>query len=355
MRLIDAERFEQTIDGYEIRLYTLRNKNGMTAQITNYSARLVSLFVKDRQGRFDDVVLGYDSLKAYLKDRHTMGAIIGRYANRIARAQFALFGNEYRLTANDGPHHLHGGEGLRRRFWFVNAFSSDEIEMHCSSFDGDDGYPGRISVTLVYRLREDDALHILFTAVTDKPTILNLTNHSYFNLKGAGNGDILNHILRLNASYYTPVNQDLIPTGEVAAVKGTPFDFRLPGKIGEHLKQPHAQLQIAGGFDHNFVINNGQTRVKHAGTVTEPLSGRILDVFTSQPGVQFYTGNNLERVPGKFGHQYEQYHGFCLETQHFPDSPHHPHFPMVVLMPGQVYRHEIIYKFSVARSTEPFF
>ncbi len=347
MNLIDAGSFERIIDGYDVRLYTLKNKNGMTAQITNYGARLVSLFVKDRHNHFADVVLGYDSLQDYLDDTYCMGAIIGRYANRIANARFSLFGNEYRLTANDGVHHLHGGHGLQRRFWFVNEFSENEIEMHCSSFDGDDGYPGRISVTMIYRLREDDALHILFTAITDKPTILNLTNHSYFNLKGAGNGDILDHVAQLNAHYFTPITAEHIPTGEVVSVKGTPFDFRQAHTIGERIGEPHEQLVKAGGYDHNFVLLNGQRRVKFAGIISEANSGRRMEVFTSQPGLQFYTGNNLQKVQGKFGQTYDQYAGLCMETQHFPDSPNQPHFPLTIVMPDQVYRHEIIYKFSI--------
>ncbi len=346
MKLIDAKRFERNIDGYEVRLYTLRNELGFTAQITNFGARLVSLFAPDREGNFEDVVLGYDHLDAYLNDSYRMGATIGRYANRIANARFSLYGTEYRLTANDGPHHLHGGQGLQSKFWFVNEFTDNEIEMHCSSFDKDDGYPGRISVTMIYRLREDNALHILFTAVTDKPTILNLTNHSYFNLNGSGKGNILKHRLQLNAHYFTPVDETLIPTGEVISVDQTPFDFRKPAPIGERLSAQHEQLRKAGGFDHNFVVVNGQRRVKFVGMVEAPETGRKMEVFGSQPGVQFYSGNHLKNVTGKFGRIYNRHDGFCLETQHFPDSPHHPHFPLSVLMPDQVYRHEIIYKFS---------
>ncbi len=347
MQLVENASFEQTVDGYAVGLYTLRNKNGMVAQITNYGARLVSLFTPDRQGHWADTVLGYDHLQSYLTDPYYMGATIGRYANRIAQGRFSLYGEEYRLPRNDGEHHLHGANGLQNKFWFVNRFSEQEIELHCSSFDGEEGYPGRISVTAVYRLREDDTLHILFTATTDLATVLNLTHHTYFNLSGGQSADIRNHRLQLNAHYFTPVDASGIPTGEVLSVENTPFDFRRSATIGERLAADHEQLHLRDGFDHNWVVLNGQRRIKSAARVTDPLSGRQLEVFASQPGIQFYSGQGLNGVRGKFGRKYGPLAGFSLQPQYFPDSPHHPHFPLAVLLPGQVYRHEIIYKFTV--------
>ncbi len=348
MKLVDQEKFKRNIDGYEVGLYTLRNTNGTTAQITNFGARLVSWFVPDSQGRMDDVVLGYDTLDAYLDDPFYLGATIGRYANRIAQGRFHLYGTDYQLTQNEKPHHLHGGEkGFHRQFWFVNYYRENEIEMHTSSFDGDDGYPGRISVTMIYRLREDDALHILFTATTDKPTILNLTNHAYFNLHGEGRGTILDHQLMVQADYFTPLDSGSIPTGEVVSVKDSPFDFREFRTIGEKISVNHEQLRIGSGYDHNFVIRNGETRVKEMAVLREIGSGRVLRVFGSQPGLQVYTGNMLNGVSGKHGHIYSRHAGVCLNAQFFPDSPHHPHFPLTILMPEHVYRHEIIYKMEV--------
>ncbi len=348
MKLIDQEKFKRNIDGYEVGLYTLRNTNGTTAQITNFGARLVSWFVPDSQGKMDDVVLGYDTLDAYLDDPFYFGATIGRYANRIAQGRFHLYGSDYQLTQNEYPHHLHGGEkGFHRHFWFVNSYRENEIEMHTSSFDGDDGYPGRISVTTIYRLREDNALHILFTATTDKPTVLNLTNHAYFNLRGEGKETILGHQLKVLADYFTPLNSGSIPTGEVVSVKGSPFDFREFSTIGEKRTQDHEQLQIGDGYDHNFVIRNGKNRVKEMALLRDDHSGRMLRVFGSPPGLQIYTGNKLNGVQGKRGHTYPKHGGICLEAQFFPDSPNHPHFPLTILMPEHVYRHEIIYKMEV--------
>ncbi len=347
MKLVDVKTFQKTINGDEICLFNLKNKNGMVAQITNYGARLVSMFAPDRTGQWDDVVLGYKSVDAYLNDRHCMGATIGRYANRIANAKFSLFGQEYQLTANDGRNHLHGGEGLQRKIWFVNRRTSNEIEMHCSSFDGDQGYPGNVSVTLIYRLREDNALHILFSATTDKATVLNLTNHTYFNLNGAGKGDILKHQLKINALTFTPVNEQLIPTGEVISVENTPFDFRDFHEIGERIKADNKQIRFAHGYDHNFVILNGKHKIKELATIIEPKSGRKLCVFGTQPGLQFYSSNFLKGIKGKRDKIYNKYAGFCLEAQHFPDSPHQPHFPFTILMPSHIYRHEIIYKMGI--------
>lgn len=348
MKIVEKEQFERTIDGYQVGLYHLRNESGSIVQITNYGARLVSWLTPDRQGNLDDVVLGYDALDAYLNDRFYFGATIGRYANRIANGRFHLYGTDYQLTINDGPNHLHGGrQGLDRQFWFVNRFSDNEIELHASSFDGDDGYPGRISVTMIYRLREDNALHILFTATTDKPTILNLTNHTYFNLKGEGQGDILTHGLKVNADYFTPLNENEVPTGEVASVENTPFDFREFHEIGERIFADNGQLKIAHGYDHNFVIQNGRRKVKEMATLIDRQSGRQLRVFGSQPGLQVYSGNFLDGVQGKRGHIYRRHTGLCLEAQYFPDSPNHPHFPLTILLPSHVYRHEIIYKMEV--------
>ncbi len=349
MELVERKNFNRTLNGNKVDLFNLRNQNGMTVQITNYGARIVSWFVPDRNGHFEDVVLGYDSLDAYLQDPFYIGATIGRYANRIADGRFVLFGKEFQLTTNENSNHLHGGsDGLHRKVWDARQNAENEIQLTCLSHHGEEGYPGAISVELFYRLFDDNSLQILCTARTDQPTILNLTHHSCFNLKGAGNGDILDHLIQINSMDFTPVDARLIPTGDILPVVETPFDFRDFHAIGERIDQDDEQLNIAKGYDHNYIIQIGRQRLEHAATVIEKQSGRRLKVYSTEPGLQFYSGNFLTDTEGKRGKRFKQRSAFCLEAQHFPDSPNKPHFPMTLLLPPQIYRHETIYKFDIA-------
>lgn len=346
------EPFGKTADGTQIYLYTLTNAHGMEARIINYGAILVSLKTPDRQGKMDDVVLGYDTLEGYIKDTNVyFGATIGRYGNRIAKGKFVLDGVEYTLARNNGPNHLHGGpNGFHKQVWNAREISSKDgpaLELTYLSKDGEENYPGNLSVKVVYTLTDRDELRIDYSATTDKATILNLTNHSYFNLKGEGAGDILQHELQLNADRYTPVDKTLIPTGELKSVQDSPFDFRKMTQIGLRIGNPSEQLQIAGGYDHNFVLNHGNRSLVLAAKAHEPTTGRILEVYTTEPGIQFYSGNFLDStVIGKGGKHYGKRFGFCLETQHFPDSPNKPQFPSTVLRPNQKYTQTTIYKFS---------
>ena len=342
------------IDGKLVTLYTLRNAAGMEAKITNYGGILVSLLVPDRDGKFDDIVLGYDSLAEYVRDSPYFGAIIGRFGNRIARGKFSLEGKEYTLAVNSVPHHLHGGvRGFDKVVWNAktsvthgNAF----VELTYISIDNEEGYPGSLRVTVRYNLTLKNQLTILYEATTDKPTVLNLTNHSYFNLAGAGNGDILGHRLMVHANTYTPVDSELIPTGELAGVEGTPFDFRKPTAIGTRLHDDNMQLRYGGGYDHNFVLDRAGDGLERAATVEDPASGRVMEVKTNEPGLQFYSGNFLDgHNIGKGGKPYQYRFGFCLETQHFPDSPNESKFPSTVLRPGQTYRTTTSYGFSIRR------
>jgi aldose 1-epimerase len=338
--------------GEQIELYTLRNSKGMEATITNYGGHLVTLKTPDRDGKFEDVVLGFDSLDGYLQKNPFFGALVGRYANRIANGRFTLDGKEYKLARNNGENALHGGlKGFDKVAWNAREIKTSEgpaLELKYVSKGGEEGYPGTLSATVVYTLTDDDELKIDYSATTDKNTIINLTNHSYFDLTGQLAGNILKHRIMINADRFTPVNANLIPTGELKSVEGTPFDFRKPHEIGERINEKNQQLQYGAGYDHNFVLNRSGDGLSLAARVEDPKSGRVLEVLTTQPGVQFYTGNHLDgSVKGKGGTVYGFRSGFCLETQHFPDSPNQPKFPSTELKPGQRYHEITVFRFSV--------
>lgn len=342
---IGTEPFGKIPEGQEVKLYTLANTNGLKARITNYGAILVSLEVPDKNGKLADITLGFDTLDGYIKGHPYFGAIVGRYANRIGAAKFKLNGAEYKLAANNGPNHLHGGiKGFDKVVWKAEYVLADSdgatVKLSYLSKDGEEGYPGNLTCTVTYTLTKDDELKISYEAETDKTTILNLTNHSYWNLAGQGNGDILGHELMLNADKYTPVDEGLIPTGEIKSVKDSPMDFTKPMIIGSRI------AQVEGGYDHNYVLNSGEQKIPLCARAYEHTSGRIMEIYTIEPGVQFYTGNFLDgSITGKAGKVYNKHYGFCLETQHFPDSPNKPDFPSVVLKPGDKYTTVTVYKF----------
>jgi aldose 1-epimerase len=344
--------FGKTEDGQAVDLYVLTNKNGMEAAITNFGGIVVSLKVRDRQRKVDDVVLGYDSLDGYLINKANFGAIIGRYGNRIAHGRFTLDGVTYTLPKNDGDNTLHGGiRGFNKRLWAAKEVATPRgpaLELTYLSKDGEEGFPGNLSVKVAYTLTDQNELRIDYSATTDKDTVVNLTNHSYFNLAGQGNGDTLEHQLTIKADQFTPVDQSLIPTGEVRAVKNTAFDFTKATVIGARINQDDQQLKVGRGYDHNWVLTGGiKSSPTFAAEAYEPKSGRVLEVLTTEPGVQFYSGNFLDgTIQGKGGKVYNQRYGFCLETQHFPDSPNHSTFPTTVLKAGGKYHTTTIFKFS---------
>jgi aldose 1-epimerase len=348
---ITKQPFGQTDDMKWVDLYKLTNLNGMEVRITNYGATLVAVTVADRNGNLEDVILGYDSLADYINGSNYFGCIAGRYANRIAGGRFKLNETPYLLAQNDGENHLHGGvQGFGKAVWQAREMENDDslgLELTYLSQDGEEGYPGNLSVTVVYTLTNGNELRIDYSAATDKPTVVNLTNHAYFNLAGAGSGDILDHELMINADRFTPVDPSLIPTGELRSVKGTPHDFTRPMVIGARIDQDNEQLFIAKGYDHNWVLNKDADGPCLAARAFERESGRTLEVYTTQPGIQFYSGNFMKNgIAGKAGQAYHHRGGFCLETQHFPDSPNQPHFPSTILEPGAIYEHTSIYRFS---------
>ncbi len=341
----------KTDDGGEVDLYTLKNSHGVEARIMNYGGVIVSLTVPDRNGKMEDVVLGYDQLDGYLKKGSYFGAIVGRYANRIGKGQFTLDGKTYTLARNNGENSLHGGlKGFDKVLWQakeVSASDGQALELTYVSKDGEEGFPGTLTAKVVYTLTNDNSLKIDYSATTDKDTVVNLSNHSYFNLAGAGNGDILGHEIMIAADSFTPVDDTLIPTGEIRSVKGTPLDFTAATKIGARIEDSYEQIVKGKGYDHNFVVNGPPGTLRPAARVVEPASGRVMEVNTTQPGVQFYSGNFLDgTVTGKGGKVYQRRYAFCLETQHFPDSPNKPSFPSVVLKPGEQFRETTVYKFS---------
>jgi len=351
---IEKACFGKTADGEETLLFTLTNANGLRADITNYGGIVVRLFVPDRDGKLDDIVLGYDTLAAYIEATPYFGAIVGRYGNRIAKGRFTLDGVEYKLAVNNNSvNHLHGGiKGFDKVVWDAYPVTHDDavgLKLTYVSKDGEEGYPGNLKCAVVYWLTNCNALKITYYAETDKPTVVNLTNHSYWNLAGAGSGDILSHEMMLNADYYVPVDKTLIPTGKLAPVSGTPMDFRKPIAIGSRINQTgDQQIKFGGGYDHCWVLNKDEPgAMTLAAKVCEARSGRVMEVFTTEPGVQFYTGNFLDGSNiGKGGKPYEHRNGFCLETEHYPDSPNQPSFPSVVLRPGQKYETTTIHRFS---------
>lgn len=336
-------------DGAPVELFMLQNARAARLAATSYGGAIVSLLVPDRRGTLDDVVLGFDTLRGYLEHSHYFGAIVGRCANRIGRAQFALDGRSYRLASNAGPDHLHGGNrGFDKAVWQAEPFEHERgpgLRLRHTSPDGDEGYPGRLAVEVCYLLTEADELQVDYEATTDAATPINLTQHSYFNL--AGQGDILGHQLMIEADQFTPVDSTLIPTGELVPVAGTPFDFRDPTAIGALIGGPHRQLEYAGGYDHNFVLRRTGPGLVHVARVVEPNTGRTLDVLTTEPGLQLYSGNQLDGVIGKGGRVYGRHSGLCLETQHYPDSPNQPGFPSTILRPGERYRSQTVFRFGV--------
>ena len=342
--------------GEEILLYTFRNAAGIEIEITNYGGRIVTIKTPDRNGRFADVALGFDNLDGYLHKNPYFGAVVGRYANRIAKGEFTLDGKTYHLARNEGENSLHGGlKGFDKTVWkahIVQVNDAPALRLEYVSPDGEGGYPGNLTSAVTYSLNEANELRIDYEATTDKKTVLNLTNHSYFDLAGEGSSRVLDHVAAIHADQFTPVDSHLIPTGELRQVAGTPFDFRQPARIGERIDQNDQQLKYGGGYDLNYVLNPASRDLQLAARVVHPASGRVLEVLTTQPGIQFYTGNHLadSLVRGKGGVVYGFRSGFCLETQHFPDSPHHPQFPSTELKPGERFHQTTIFRFSVDES-----
>ena len=344
---LQKESFGQTPDGREVTLYTLTNANTLRAKVMEYGAILVSLELPDREGKLADISLGFDDLESYVKRNPLFGAPVGRYTNRIGNASFTLDGVEYKLTANAGKNHIHGGRTKRfdKVMWKGREFRTDGqvgVRFSYRSSDGDEGFPGNLDCSITYSLTNENELHIVYEATTDKPTIVNVTNHSYFNLAGAGNGDVLGHEMMINADQYTVADRELIPTGEIRSVKGTALDFTESKTIGSRIEQ----LTETQGYDHNYVLNDSAGALRLAARVYEPKSGRVMEVFTTEPGMQLYTANGMRGVKGKDGKVYNRHYGFCLETQHYPDSPNKPNFPSVVLRPGEKYFSTTIFKFS---------
>ena len=351
---VTKEPFGKTPDGQQVDIYTLRNAHGVEAKIMNYGAIVTSLKVPDRNGKFDDVVLGFSDFDSYLKNDPYFGAIVGRYGNRIAKGRFKLNGVEYKLATNNGENHLHGGiKGFDKVVWTAHEMktkSGPAVALTYLSKDGEEGYPGNLTAIVVYTLTNNNELKIDYTITTDKDTVSNLTHHSYFNLAGEGNGDILNQVVTINANRFVPTDAGSIPTGELKSVAGTPFDFLKATAIGARINQDDEQLKFGNGYDHTWVINGRPGVMRLAATAYEENSGRVMQVWTTEPGVQFYTGNFLDGTKtGKSGKNYPRRSGFCFETQHYPDSPNHPSFPTTTLKKGQTYKSTTVYRFSTKR------
>ncbi|PWS33229.1 aldose epimerase family protein [Pedobacter paludis] len=344
----DSTQYDTTVDGKNVKLYTLKNKQGSSVSISNYGGRIVSFLVPDKDNKLTDVVLGYDSIGAYRKKGEPFfGALIGRYGNRIGKGKFTLDGKTYILQLNDGVNTLHGGtDGFFGKVWDAKQVDGQKLELNYVSVDGEAGYPGKLDVKVIYSLTDDNALQIDYTATTDKATVVNLTNHAYFNLSGEGHETILDHELMIDANFYTPVDSTLIPTGKLQSVAGSAFDFNKAKTIGKSIEEKDEQLKFGKGYDHNFVLthHDGKTPVA---TVKSPITGIILEVYTTEPGLQFYSGNFLTGADkdGKGGKSYPHRSAFCLETQHFPDAPNHPNFASTVLKPGETYKTSTTYKF----------
>jgi aldose 1-epimerase len=345
---------ETTVADFDsIQLWTLQNKSGMTVKVTNYGAIITSILVPDRNGKLGDIALGYDRVEGYMNavDKPYFGAIVGRYGNRIAKGSFTIDGETYSLAVNNGKNHLHGGViGFDKVVWNgkpVQGAGWTGLELTYLAKDKEEGYPGNLNITVTYKLGDDNALTVDYLATTDKATPVNLTQHTYFNLKGEGSGTILDHELMINAKKYTPVDEGSIPTGEMPEVAGTPFDFTRPKAIGRDIGAEHQQLKFGLGYDHNFVLDKQGNEMSLAARVYEPTTGRTMEIHTTEPGIQFYCGNFLDgRLKGKSGQAYVHRGGFCLETQHYPDSPNQPNFPSCILKPGSEYKTTTIFKFS---------
>jgi aldose 1-epimerase len=344
---ITKESFGTAPNGEEVQLYTLTNENGVQVKITNYGAIVTSIITPDREGNMGDVALGFDNVNGYVPNDPHFGGIVGRYANRIANGKFTIDGQEYKLATNDGPNHLHGGNiGFDRVVWKAEELpEQNAIKLTYVSKDMEEGYPGNLTATVTYSLTEDNGLKIDYEATTDKATPVNLTNHSYFNLSAGQQKDILNHVVQLNADKFTAPDKALIPTGELVSVKGTPYDFTTPQPVGTRINNLQGY-----GYDLNFVINNGGEKLTQAATVYEPTTGRVMEVFTTQPGIQLYTAYHLDgALTGKNKTPYNSFGGLCLEAQHFPDSPNQPGFPNTIIKPGEKYHETTIYKFSARK------
>jgi aldose 1-epimerase len=349
---IQKEAFDTVYNEKPVSLYTLTNANGLEMQVTNFGARIVTLFTPDKNGKMEDIVLGYENIERYLnnKGERFLGAAIGRYGNRIAKGQFKIDSVQYQLSTFNNGQSLHGGDkGYDLVVWNVDSVTPNMICFSYLSKDGEEGYPGNLDIKMCYTLTDDNELKITYSAVTDKKTPINLTNHSYFNLKGEGNGTINDHILYVNSEKYTPVDSVLIPTGEIATVEGTPFDFRTPTAIGKRVDEDNQQLKMGKGYDHNFVLNRKSANdMELAASLYEPQSGRFMEVFTTEPAIQFYGGNFFTGTSnGKYGKSHAFRESLALETQHYPDSPNQPSFPNTILEPGKTYTQTCIYKFSV--------
>ena len=347
---MNKESFGTLASGQQIDLFTLRNAHGIEAQICNFGGRVVRLKVPDRNGKVDDVVLGFDDLEGYVGHNPYFGAIIGRYANRIAKARFTLHGQTYELAKNNGENSLHGGKlGFDSVAWTASEGPGESLGLSYLSRDGEDGYPGNLQVKCTYTLTDDNELKFETEANTDKPTVLNITNHSYFDLAGYAADKVLDHIVTINADRFLPTDAHGIPSGELRVVEGTPFDFRKPHRIGDHIDSSYEQIQLGIGYDHTFVLNQRGNELSLAAHVLDPSSGRVLEVHTTEPGVQFYTGNHLRGdVIGKGGKVCKFRSAFCFETQHFPDSPNQPQFPSTELKPGETFRSTTVFKFSAS-------
>lgn len=343
------------LNGRALQLFTLKNRNGMTVKITNYGARITSIVVPDKHGKMDDVALGFNTGEGYVNDTSGayFGATIGRYANRIAKGKLTVNGKHYQLAINNTPNSLHGGKvGFDKKVWSSTVRKGANVGVRFSyvSKNGEENYPGQLTATVTFTLKNDNSIQIEYTATTNKTTVVNLTNHTYFNLNGAGSGPILDHMLKLNADRFTPIDTTSIPLGNLQRVAGTPFDFRKPHAIGERIDGDDQQLKNGSGYDHNFVLNNSSRNLTWAAEVYSPESGRTLTASTTEPGIQLYTGNFLsDKVIGKGGKVYSRRSAFCLEAQHFPDSPNRPKFPTTLLRPGQVYHQTTVYKFGVRK------
>jgi aldose 1-epimerase len=350
----DPEKFEAEIDGKPVALYTLQNQKGVRVDITNFGGRIVSLFVPDKNGVFDDIVTGYHTIGEFVASGEMyFGALIGRFGNRIANGKFSIDGEEFTLATNNGPNHLHGGiKGFNNVVWDANQTSNQSLQLSYLSPHMEEGYPGNLEVEVTYELTDENELLIKYKATTDQKTVVNLTSHPFFNLAGEGNKTINNHFLKINANHYTPVDENLIPTGAIEPVEGTPFDFRTFRQIGERVESDHQQIVYGKGYDHNFVLNppGSSSTLNFAAAVYDPESGRLMEIYTSEPGIQFYGGNFLTgNEVGKKGQPYLHRTSFCLETQHFPDSPNKPEFPSTILKPGQVYQSTTLHRFDIKR------
>ena len=346
---LDPSKFETTVDGKAVKLYVLKNKAGMEVCATNYGGRIVSVMVPDRNNQWRDVVLGHDSIADYIHIDGNFGALIGRYGNRINQGRFTLDGVEYQLPQNNYGHCLHGGpKGFHHSVWNATQPNDTTLELTLHSPDGEAGFPGNLDVKVVYTLTSDNALCLQYTATTDKPTVVNLTNHSYFNLSGNAANDVLNDTVQFDADAFTPIDSTFMTWGEIRPVEGTPFDFRAGKTVGQDIEADDEQLKNGLGYDHNIVLNTGGDLSKVACRISDPTNGIVLRVYTTEPGIQFYTGNFLDgKVKGKGGIAYPRRGAICVETQHYPDSPNQPNYPSVVLRPGETYSSTCIYKFSV--------